>query len=212
VAEWSFLTNHARVLLCIAHDPGVRLRDVAATLGLTERRAYGIVTDLTEAGYVVKEKDGRRRRYQIQAHLPLREVVGRDHTMGEVLDRLVTRTLADEDDKARVTLEGSTGAYRSELGGTSPVLSLRLSKWTLTPSPPRGTAFGWSEGTWAFPELQHLAVASDACRGGDRHVGHLPELRQCRGWSGGELARWLAVGRGRAHVLRFPEGRRGRLP
>ena len=78
----------------------MRLREIATTLGLTERRAYGIVTDLTEAGYVVKEKDGRRHRYQIQAHLPLREVVGRDRTMGEVLDRLVTRTLADEDDKA----------------------------------------------------------------------------------------------------------------
>jgi DNA-binding IclR family transcriptional regulator len=85
------------VLLCLAHDPGVRRRDIAATLGLTERRAYGIVTDLTEAGDVVKETDGRRHRYQIQAHLPQREVVGRDRTMGEVPDRLVTRTLADED-------------------------------------------------------------------------------------------------------------------
>jgi MarR family len=72
VAEWSFLTNHAWVLLCIAHDPGVRLRDIAARVGITERTAYGIVTDLTEAGYVVKQKDGRRNRYQIQAHLPLR--------------------------------------------------------------------------------------------------------------------------------------------
>jgi hypothetical protein len=72
VAEWSFLTNHAWVLLCIAHDPGVRLRDIAAGVGITERTAYGIVTDLTEAGYVVKQKDGRRNRYQIQAHLPLR--------------------------------------------------------------------------------------------------------------------------------------------
>ena len=71
MAEWSFLTNHARVLLCIAHDPGVRLRDIAARTGVTERTAYGIVTDLTEAGYVVKHKDGRRYRYQIQAHLPL---------------------------------------------------------------------------------------------------------------------------------------------
>ena len=70
MAEWSFLTNHARVLMCIAHDPGVRLRDIAATLGITERSAYGIVTDLTEGGYVVKEKDGRRNRYQIQAHPP----------------------------------------------------------------------------------------------------------------------------------------------
>jgi DNA-binding IclR family transcriptional regulator len=72
VADWSFLTNHARVLLCIAHDPGVRLRDIAAMAGVTERTAYSIVTDLTEAGYVVKHKDGRRNRYQIQAHLPLR--------------------------------------------------------------------------------------------------------------------------------------------
>ena len=72
MAEWSFLTNHARVLLCIAHDPGVRLRDIAARVGVTERTAYGIVTDMTEAGYVVKHKDGRRNRYQIQAHLPLR--------------------------------------------------------------------------------------------------------------------------------------------
>jgi DNA-binding IclR family transcriptional regulator len=76
VADWSFLTNHARVLLCIAHDPGVRLRDIAARTGVTERTAYGIVTDLTGAGYVVKHKDGRRNRYQIQAHLPLPEAGG----------------------------------------------------------------------------------------------------------------------------------------
>ena len=49
VANWTFLTNHARVLLCIAHDPGARLRDIAASLGITERSAYGIVTDLTAA-------------------------------------------------------------------------------------------------------------------------------------------------------------------
>ena len=72
MADWSFPSNHARVLLYIAHDPGVRLRDIAARTSVTERTAYGIVTDLTEAGYVVKRKDGRRNRYQIQAHLPLR--------------------------------------------------------------------------------------------------------------------------------------------
>ena len=83
--NWTFLTNHARVLLCIASDPGVRLRDIAAILGITERSAYGIVTDLTEAGYVVKEKDGRRNRYQIQAHLPLPEPAGQERTVGEVL-------------------------------------------------------------------------------------------------------------------------------
>ena len=83
--SWGFLTNHARVLLCIARDPGVRLRDIAARTGVTERTAYGIVTDLTEAGYVVKHKDGRRNRYQIQAHLPLPETDSRERTIGEIL-------------------------------------------------------------------------------------------------------------------------------
>ena len=85
VANWSFLTSHARVLLCIAHDPGARLRDIAASLGITERSAHGIVTELAEAGYVVKQKDGRRNRYQIQAHLPLPEPTSRERTVGEVL-------------------------------------------------------------------------------------------------------------------------------
>jgi DNA-binding IclR family transcriptional regulator len=88
VAEWSFLTNHARVMLCIAHDPGVRLRDIASTLGITERSAYGIVTDLADAEYVVKKRDGRRNRYQIQHHLPLREATNRERTIGEMLDLL----------------------------------------------------------------------------------------------------------------------------
>jgi hypothetical protein len=85
VENWTFLTNHARVLLCIAHDPGVRLRDIAVSLDITERRAYGIVTDLAKAGYVVKQKDGRRNRYQIQTHLPLPEPTRRERTVGEVL-------------------------------------------------------------------------------------------------------------------------------
>ena len=94
VAHWSFLTNHARVLLCIANDPGVRLRDIAAKLGITERSAYGIVTELTEDGYVRKKRegtDGRRNRYQIQAHLPLREAISRERSIGEMLDLLVDR-------------------------------------------------------------------------------------------------------------------------
>jgi DNA-binding IclR family transcriptional regulator len=89
VAEWSFLTNHARALLFIAHDPDARLRDLAGALDVTERTAYGIVADLTEAGYVVKHKDGRRNRYQIQAHLPLPDALTQQRTIGEVLDLLV---------------------------------------------------------------------------------------------------------------------------
>ena len=87
-ASWTFLTNHAQVLLCIARDPGIRLRDIADRVGVTERSAYGIVLDLAEAGYIVKEKAGRRNRYQIQAHLPLPEPSSRERTVGEVLDLL----------------------------------------------------------------------------------------------------------------------------
>lgn len=93
VAEWSFLTNYAQVLVCIAHDPGVRLRDIATALGITERTAFGIVSDLTEGGYVVKDKDGRRNRYRIQNDLPLPEAIARGQTIGEILQVLVdTRT------------------------------------------------------------------------------------------------------------------------
>ena len=88
VATWSFLTNHGRTLLCIAHDPEVRLRDIATELGITERRAYGIVNDLTVAGYVIKQRDGRRNRYQVESHLPLPDIEDRDQAIGEVLDLL----------------------------------------------------------------------------------------------------------------------------
>jgi Mn-dependent DtxR family transcriptional regulator len=110
MARWSFLTNHARALICIAHDPGVRLREIAAALDITERSAYAIVTDLAEAGYVVKEKDGRRNRYQIQGHLPLRESIARERTIGEVLDVLVKAgEPAEEDAPAR-----EPGTFRSQ--------------------------------------------------------------------------------------------------
>ncbi|HEX6523591.1 MAG TPA: helix-turn-helix domain-containing protein [Streptosporangiaceae bacterium] len=85
MASWTFLSAHARVLLCVAHDPGARLRDIAASLDITERSAFGIIADLVEAGYVVKEKNGRRNLYHIQAHLPLPEPTGRERTVGEVL-------------------------------------------------------------------------------------------------------------------------------
>lgn len=88
MARWSFLTNHARALLFIAHDPDARLRDLAVALSVTERTAYGIVVDLTEAGYVVKVKDGRRNRYNIQEHIPLGDPIGRNRTVGEMLDLL----------------------------------------------------------------------------------------------------------------------------
>ena len=90
MAGWTFLTYHARILLCVAHDPGVRLRDIAASLDITERRAFGILTDLVEAGYVVKEKNGRRNLYHVQAHLLLPEPDGRERTIGEILALLTS--------------------------------------------------------------------------------------------------------------------------
>jgi predicted transcriptional regulator len=100
-SRWMFLTNHGRALLCIANDPEVRLRDIAATVGITERRAYGIVNDLAQAGYVVKEKEGRRNRYHVQHHLPLPE--SREQAIGDVLDVLTgkkTKTRAKAKTKA----------------------------------------------------------------------------------------------------------------
>jgi len=85
MGTWGFLSNHGRVLLLLAHDPGMRLRDMAGRLGITERSAYGIVADLTAAGYISKSKDGRRNRYQIEAHRPLPEPTSRERTVGEVL-------------------------------------------------------------------------------------------------------------------------------
>jgi DNA-binding IclR family transcriptional regulator len=89
VGEWSFLTNHARAILLIADQPDVRLRDIADALDVTERTAYGIVADITAAGYVVKERDGRRNRYHIQDHLPLRDSTSRERTLGDLLDVLI---------------------------------------------------------------------------------------------------------------------------
>ena len=84
MTSWSFLTSHARVLLRIAHDPAARPRDIAASLDNTERSAHGSVTDLTAAGYLIKQKDGRRNYYQIQAHLPLPEPATQEPAIGEV--------------------------------------------------------------------------------------------------------------------------------
>jgi hypothetical protein len=85
MTSWSFLTNHARVLMCISRDPGLRLRDIADSLGITERSAHAIVADLAAAGYLIKQRDGRRNRYQIQVHLPLPEPGSWGPAIGEVL-------------------------------------------------------------------------------------------------------------------------------
>jgi hypothetical protein len=89
VPGWTFLSSHARVLMCIAGDPDIRLRDLADSLSITERRAYGIISDLVSAGYVVKGRVGRRNRYRVQTQLPFPEAVGPERSLGEVLETLV---------------------------------------------------------------------------------------------------------------------------
>jgi len=72
---WTFLTNHAHVLLCLAVHPEARMRDVASRVGITERAVQKIVSDLEEAGYLTRSRDGRRNRYELHPHLPLRHPI-----------------------------------------------------------------------------------------------------------------------------------------
>ena len=83
--RWRFMTNHAHVLEAIASDPTLRLRDIAAAVGITERTAAQIVNDLEQAGYLTKTREGRRNRYEVHNELPLRHPRHRHHTVGELI-------------------------------------------------------------------------------------------------------------------------------
>ena len=87
--EWDFLTNHAHVLTCVAHDPGIRLRDIADAVGITERAAHRILSELVEDGYVIREREGRRNHYQVVADLPLRHPLVRGREVGDLLKVLI---------------------------------------------------------------------------------------------------------------------------
>ncbi len=83
--RWDFLTNHAHVLTCVAHDPGIRLRDIGAAVGITERAAHRILSELVEEGYVQRERQGRRNRYQVELELPLRHPLVQEREVGDLL-------------------------------------------------------------------------------------------------------------------------------
>ena len=85
VADWTFLTNHAHVLICVAQDRKARLRDVAEQVGITERATQRIVTDLVEAGYLERTREGRRNSYRLNPDLPLRHPLERQHSVGEII-------------------------------------------------------------------------------------------------------------------------------
>jgi hypothetical protein len=86
--SWSFLTNHARVLICLAADPDIRLREVGAAVGITERAAHRIVTDLISDGYVSRARIGRRNRYTVLDHLPLPDPLARGQRVRDLLEVL----------------------------------------------------------------------------------------------------------------------------
>lgn len=89
--NWTFLSNHGQVLLCIAHDPGVRLREIGEQVGITERAAHRIVGELVDAGYLERERMGRRNHSAFTTHRGLPDPLARESSIGDLLNVLVAR-------------------------------------------------------------------------------------------------------------------------
>jgi DNA-binding IclR family transcriptional regulator len=85
---WTFLTNHAQVLVCIARDPGVRLREIGERVGITERAAHRIVAELADAGCITRQRNGRRNHYTINPHLPLPDTIAHERNVWQLLEIL----------------------------------------------------------------------------------------------------------------------------
>lgn len=90
MATWTFLTNHAHVMVVLGRDPEARIRDLASAVGITERAAQRIVAELEQAGYLERRRMGRRNRYTLNTDRPLRHPLEGAHTIGEVLELLVS--------------------------------------------------------------------------------------------------------------------------
>lgn len=97
-ARWTFLTNHSHVLLCLARSPDLRLRDVAAEVGLTERAVQRIVADLEEAGYLIRRRSGRHNEYQIDGARPLRHALEAHQSVQSLIRLVKGRALAQGGD------------------------------------------------------------------------------------------------------------------
>jgi DNA-binding IclR family transcriptional regulator len=93
-AKWTFLTNHGHVLLCLAHEPELRLRDVAEKVGVTERAVQRIVADLEEAGYLTRRRTGRQNEYDIATELPMRHPVESHQSVRALIDLVDNRVRA----------------------------------------------------------------------------------------------------------------------
>lgn len=91
MAEWTFLTNHTHVLVCLSENPELRIRDIAEFVGITERATQRIVAELVAGGYLEKSREGRRNRYRVVTSQPLRHPLERSHSVGELLRAVTTR-------------------------------------------------------------------------------------------------------------------------
>lgn len=88
MADWTFLTNHAHVLLCVSTDPGIRLREIASAVGITERATQRIIAELVASGYLTRRRDGRRNQYELHPELPLRHPLEHHRQVGALLATL----------------------------------------------------------------------------------------------------------------------------
>ena len=86
--RWTFLTNHAQTLLCIAQNPSIRLREIGETVGITERAVHRIVGELQDAGYLTRHREGRRNRYTVHSQLALPDPLARDQRVSDLLEIL----------------------------------------------------------------------------------------------------------------------------
>jgi DNA-binding transcriptional ArsR family regulator len=102
--HWTFLSNHGHVLVCLAQNPDARLRDVAQAVGITERAVQKIVSDLEEAGVVIREREGRRNRYSLHTDRPLRHPIEAHRTVGALLAMVLDRA-----EMRRITSQGGEG-------------------------------------------------------------------------------------------------------
>lgn len=108
---WRFVTSHTQVLLCIARNPEIRIRDVADLIGITERAAQRIIADLVEAGYVERKRVGRRNHYLVRTDLKMRHPLQETREIGGLLDLLLPATeFADAPDDSGLTKRRAQGA------------------------------------------------------------------------------------------------------
>ena len=85
---WRFLSNHTQVMLCLHRNPDARLRDLAQSIGISDRAVHGIVADLIETGYITRERIGRRNHYTVNPNIPMRHPAQDGHEIGELLELL----------------------------------------------------------------------------------------------------------------------------